>query len=690
MKKSIIFSALTLAFTGQVIAAPTQKEIIDYVEVISVQGTKPVTNMLALAEQVNSADVSDKLRSVAGANVNKNGGVTGIAQYRGLYGDRVAISIDNAPISGAGPNAMDAPLTYVDGSQLHKVEVYRGIAPVSAAIESLAGFIKAEHVQPDFNEGKGFSPSGLFNASYASANDAASIAVNLAVANEQHKMFVYGSKQEGDDGETATITIPYSYEKKLAGFGYGYQDDKNELSISFVDNEIDNADSRALAMDIISIDGNRVNANYNYRFSNRTDINVKVFGNENDHWMNNYSLRNPMIAPIMTRKAYADGNSLGFAVNLSFELENSELSLGADGIISEHNTVIYSPNNALFKVDNFNQVEDDKYSAFVEYQRELGGLQFELGYRYKHIKANAGEVYHHMAMMNPNINELVLKFNNADRKVSDNNHDLVFRVISEPTDTTTFEVALARKERAPSYQERYLWIPMQTAGGLADGNTYVGDINLDSEKAYQLELGMTYQEDKLTFSPHAFYHSIDDYIQGVSVTDMQVKMISGMMGDDTPLQFTNLDANLYGMDMDVSYQITDELSFTGIVSYVRGKRRDNSDNLYRVSPLNARFAISHQLGNLTTSLEVVGVNKQKHVSKINNETPSAGYGLVNLSARYYLSNGLLIMAGAQNLLDKYYVDHLSGRNQANGDELALGEKIPSLGRDLYLSVKYGF
>jgi len=76
-------------------------------------------------------------------------------------------------------------------------------------------------------------------------------------------------------------------------------------------------------------------------------------------------------------------------------------------------------------------------------------------------------------------------------------------------------VGIGLENRAPSYQEHYLWTPMEATGGLADGHTYIGDINLKPETAYQLDLGLNYQNEKFMLAPHIFYQPIDDYIQGV-------------------------------------------------------------------------------------------------------------------------------------------------------------------------------
>ncbi len=55
------------------------------------------------------ADISGLLKSLPGANVNSNGPLTGIAQYRGLFGDRVETQVGGMSMAGAGPNAMDPP-----------------------------------------------------------------------------------------------------------------------------------------------------------------------------------------------------------------------------------------------------------------------------------------------------------------------------------------------------------------------------------------------------------------------------------------------------------------------------------------------------------------------------------------------------------------------------------------------------
>ncbi|RLA17011.1 MAG: hypothetical protein DRQ62_15415, partial [Gammaproteobacteria bacterium] len=58
-------------------------------------------------------DAAVLLHKVPGANVNVNGPLSGIAQYRGLFGDRVNVSSDGTNYKSACANAMDAPLSHV-------------------------------------------------------------------------------------------------------------------------------------------------------------------------------------------------------------------------------------------------------------------------------------------------------------------------------------------------------------------------------------------------------------------------------------------------------------------------------------------------------------------------------------------------------------------------------------------------
>jgi iron complex outermembrane receptor protein len=343
----------------------------------------------------------------------------------------------------------------------------------------------------------------------------------------------------------------------------------------------------------------------------------------------------------------------------------------------------------MFYVDNFNDVERDRYSAYVENDYAFSAQsKVKTGVRVSHVKTDAGNVDSSMAMMNANVATLRDNFNNSDLSQQDTLLDLAWVLTHALSDTLDVELGLARKQRAPSYQERYLWLPMQSTSGLADGNNHVGNVDLDPETAYQLELGLDWHTPKAGFSPRVFYHHINDYIQGTAATDMAVVMVSTMMGGDaTPLEFNNVDAKLYGFDANWYASLTPNWQLDGTISYVRGKRRDTSDNLYRIAPLNARTQLSYNQPTWRVGLETVMMAAQHDVSSENEEEETSGYTLFNLLASYSATQQVKLNAGINNLFDRSYQDHLAGYNRNNtATDVAVGERLYGLGRSAYVNV----
>ena len=211
-------------------------------------------------------------------------------------------------------------------------------------------------------------------------------------------------------------------------------------------------------------------------------------------------------------------------------------------------------------------------------------------------------------------------------------------------------------------------MPLQATGGLADGNTYIGDINLDPEVAHQVELGLNMATNNAYFEPRIFYRDVEDYIQGVTPATPQ----------PYDLQFANVDATLYGADAAWGYAIDNHWSLGGIVSYVRGERDDISDNLYRIAPLNGTLGLTYAAATWDVTAEGVFYDSQDNVSSTNNETESGGYALMNLYGKYEVKKNLSLSGGLWNVFDRKYAPHVSGVNRAMGSDVTTGqgERVP--------------
>ena len=220
---------------------------------------------------------------------------------------------------------------------------------------------------------------------------------------------------------------------------------------------------------------------------------------------------------------------------------------------------------------------------------------------------------------------------------------------------------------------------------------------MDAEIAHEIELGLDYSDNNFSISPRIFYRDISDYIQGTATTNMNAVMFVNMMNmmngttNGTPLEFNNVDAEIYGADLDWRYQIDDSWSISGVVNYVRGKRDDIDDNLYRIAPTNTSIAINYQSNNWGATIESVLYDAQDNVSETNLEQETAGYGLLNTRSYWQVAENIRLGFGINNIADKRYQDHLAGYNRVMGNsDIERGDRLYGYGRNAYLRADLQF
>ena len=81
---------------------------------------------------------------------------------------------------------------------------------------------------------------------------------------------------------------------------------------------------------------------------------------------------------------------------------------------------------------------------------------------------------------------------------------------------------------------------------------------------------------------------------------------------------------------------------------------------------------------------------QNQVSETNREIETAGYGLLNLDMTWQATEQLQLAAGVSNLLDKEYRDHMSGYNRAQNPDIALRDRLPGIGTNVFARLSYTF
>ncbi len=664
----------------------------DHIEEVIVRGVHDTRTIEVSEALVVSPDTAQLLKKAPGANVNSNGPLSGIPQYRGMFGPRVGVLLDGVELAPAGPNWMDPPLSYAAAGQLESLQLYRGIAPVSVVQESIGGAVRAVTAQQGFAGSGELESTGHLYATGQTVNEGLQLGGSWLAANDSHRLRLAALTESGNDAEFPEGEIlPSEYQRDRFDVAYGYRFGSHSIELGYVHSDTGDTGTAALPMDIDFIEGDLGSLAYRYEAGSWL-VEARAFASDLDHEMTNYHLRQAPAAGSAWRRNTTDSRNRGFKLAVTHTHHDTEWVFGADGLDSTHNSDIDNPNNPAFFVENYNDVQRRVLGLFAESRRRLApGLRSELGLRYNRVDMDADQVDATPAMMMPPAAALRDAFNSADRSQVDHNIDAVAKLWLDVSDELALYAGVGRKTRSPSYQERYLWLPLQATGGLADGFSYTGDINLDPEEAHEVELGLDLNGARLTMSPRLFYREVDDFIQGVPSELPAAQMFTSMMGNLAPLQFANVDAVFWGLDMDWRLRLNEHYQLRGLVNYVRGERDDINDDLYRLAPFNTSLALDYTASRWGASIEAIVYAEQDRVSDTNGELTTDGYELVNLSAWWDVSPTLRVAAGVDNLLDEDYVDHLAGRNRARGNpDLAVGEQLPGLGANGYLRVDYRF
>ena len=637
-------------------------------------------------------DTASLLKRIPGANVNRNGPLTGIASYRGQFGSRVNSVVDGMSWKEVGPNSMDPPLSHIPAALTDNLTVYRGIAPISSGIETIGGTMIAESRKSKFMGSSEFEFHGLASLGYSEVDNGLTSSVLASYANDSHRFHASMSKEQGDDYEFdgSESVDPSQYDRDAYTLGYGVKFGAHELGFNYSNNDTGHTGSPSLPMDIIWVRGGIFSADYKLKLGNGRWLETSYYYQDMRHLMNNFTLRPNGVMASKYRQNLTTVDGGGISAVYHMPLSGGSLSLGLEGDQSTHDGLITDPTNGMFYVDNFNGSQRNRYSTFAEWKGDISeALELEIGVRYTQVEMDSDQVDSSMQMAPV----LALKnaFNDSTLSQTDHNWDFDAILRKSLSSELSVELGFARKTRSASYQERYLWIPLEATGGLADNRVYIGDVNLDPEVAYQFEAGIEYGANGLYFAPRAFYHRVNDYIQGEEITATAANMVAGMMnnGNTTVLQFVNVDAELYGVDVEWGYELSAQWRLDGAVSYVRGRRRDGGgDNLYRIAPINTRAQLTFEQDSWSISTELEAYAAQNDVADYNGEMKSAGYGLLHLRGEVQPIAGLNIGLGIENVLAKDYADHTAAINRAMGSDVATGDKVPGQGRNIYLTASY--
>ncbi|MGF1644249.1 MAG: TonB-dependent receptor domain-containing protein [Thiotrichales bacterium] len=655
-------------------AEPVQR--LDAVDAVTTRTPAPPGATVLRPSETPSApyaDASSLVERAPGASVVRNGGLTGIAQLRGLFNERVRIDIDGMNITPACPNHMDPPLHYTAPIELDHLVVSPGLTSVSAGGDSIAGTIQARSIDPEFFAAGEPGTRGEAAAGYNGQNDAATASVRLEAGAERYVLsasaaFADAGNTRIDGGEIATT----GYTNQRGGVRLDAKTNSGRALLEIGVHRSEEAGTPTLPMDMITDDADRIR--FGYRGTHRAhELELNAYWHDIEHLMDNFRMR-PNSG--MRMEAPSTSRDIGLGSKVARPAWGGRLQVG--GEFHGNELDVFQRNVATGATqDTFNGATRDRVGIYGEWTgSRQPKWQTELGLRIDRIASDTGAITSNFMPSTPDR----IAFNARGHDTNDTHFDATARWRHTLDDGLDLDFGIARKTRSPSLLERYLWTPLSASAGQADGRTYLGNIDLEPETSHQAAVGLTFNRGGLEMKPALFYNRVSDYIQGTPIARVD--------GNGKPvLQYQNQAAELYGIDGIWRWRLSPSWSLGGTIAFIHGENRDTGDNLYRIAPVNGTLYADHQRGRWTHRLELKAASRQDRVAGYNDEQPSAGWAVLNLHTQWR-HGAWRIRGGLENLFDRDYHEHLSGINRVAGSDVAIGAAIPAAARHAYLEARY--
>ncbi|HLO63838.1 MAG TPA: TonB-dependent receptor [Azonexus sp.] len=681
------------------------------------------------AQHAITRDTASLLRDVPGVSLYGAGGVSSLPAIHGLADDRLRITVDGMDFIASCPNHMNPPLSYLDPTNVAKIRVFAGIAPVSVGGDSIGGAIVAETLPPQFaSPGQGTLAKGEVGALARSNNNAVGGNLAATLATENISISYTGALAQADNykagsdfkrstatgrnGHTLALDEVGStaYDSRTHTLGFAVRGGNHLVEAKLGYQDVPYQLYPNQRMDMLDNEQKRLNLRYLGQYDWGM-LEARAYYEAVDHYMNFGDDKQLVYGTAVNgMPMYSRGRTTGFNLKADIDLGDHDL-LRVGGLYQHYTLHDWWPASGTggmspLSFENINAGKRDRMGVFAEWEKRVNAQWTSLlGARYERVDSDAGNVHGYGNAMGTQLVDTAA-FNARSHARADHNVDLTALARYTASRTTDVELGLARKVRSPNLYERYTWSTWSMAAVMnnfvGDGNGYVGNPDLKAEKAYTASVTVDWHAADRSWELKAtpYYTHVDDYIDAVRCTTGSACTANNTTTRNqfVVLQYSNQSARLYGLDLSgrapLAWTGLGEFGVKGLINYTRGENRATGDNLYNIMPLNAKLSLTHQSGGWANAVEFVGVQGKHDVSGVRNEVTTAGYSLTHLRASYTWQN-LRVDFGVENLFDRFYSLPTGGSYTGQGTTMSIngipwGIAVPGMGRSFYAGLNLKF
>ncbi|KWK09892.1 TonB-dependent copper receptor [Burkholderia stagnalis] len=622
-------------------------EMLPPVEVVASPLTTPlvvVTDPKKPRQPLPASDGADYLKTIPGFTSIRSGGTNGDPVLRGMFGSRLNILANGMPTLGACPGRMDAPTSYIAPESYDKVTVVKGPQTVLYGPGASAGTVLFERVTPRFDK-PGMRFDGSVVGGSFGRNDQ-----NLDVTAGTPDVYgrVTANHAHSDDYKDGNgRTVPSQWDKWNADAALGWTPDDHtrvELTAGGGDGY---ARYAGRGMDGAHFRRETFGLSFDKRHIGDVleRIEARVYYNEADHVMDNYTLRQPdptssmpmRMASEVRRRTFGARAAATFRFGSDFKLvtgvDAQSNRLDSRGAMGRQNygDQPWDAQATMWNAGAFGELTWYASDA----SRVIGGARVDYASARDKRPTTGGM----MSKPNPT-------FDDTRSRVLPSGFVRYERDLAALP--VTWYAGIGHTERYPDYWE--LFSAKRGPDGAVNAFSAV-----QPEKTTQLDIGAQYRGDKLDAWVSGYAGYVQDYIL--------FNYAAGKMGMTT--QSTNVNAQIMGGEAGLAWRPVAPLRVETSLAYAWGRNATSGDPLPQMPPLEARFGLEYTRGawsagglwRVVAPQHRYALNQGNVVGK--DFGSSAGFGVLSLHAQYNVSKTVQVSVGVDNVLDKAYTEHLN-------------------------------
>ncbi|MDC9509237.1 TonB-dependent receptor [Pseudoalteromonas sp. Angola-4] len=641
----------------------------------------------------SKATLGETLKGLPGVNASYFGPVSSSPIIRGLDGPRVKITqngLDASDASRIGPDHA----TSSDSLAAEQIEVLRGPSTLLYGSGAIGGVVNVvDNRIPTSNLD---DLTGAAEYSHDTVSNSNTVAAKLETGNDGFNFHFDGTKRSGDDYETPTFNITDED---------GDVETHNSVENTFIDSDTFNVGT--------SYVGDHLTVGFSYG-SIETDYGIpghehhdhdhegeteeehdehadeeeeeSVYAHlEQDRWQGliSYALDNNWIENINLRVGYTDYKHSEIEdgeIGTTFKNETTEARLNVEHKLAQwHGMMGYH-----YSESDYDAIGEEAFTPasvttthalYLLEEREFGDVTLELGARIEDYE----------------ITSTITESEHAHDHDEEEDHDegeeesIAYSesftnvsasagAIWQYTPGQSVALSLSHSERAPLSAELLsngLHIATGTyelgLGYHIEGNeVHFEPEDIKQEKSTNLDFSFRRFSGDFGYTVNFFYNDIKNfyYQQNTGLVYDEEDGLESAIGahDDAVAvyQFASKDAELYGVEFDVHYQIDPNAMVKVFGDSTRAKLKDDEGNLPRIPANKLGSELQYNVGDLQLTLTGTHYFEQDNISAY--ETKTDGYTIVDAQANYQLSLGAIdtqLYLNVDNITDELGFVHSS-------------------------------